>query len=167
MLPYPLNSFPRMFFLFLLDNILSMDSKFLFWCHSPAPLLICHLELKHHTFIAPLNLVYILTALPQIRLHMHACSVAQSCPTLWPHGQAPMSMGFSKQEYWSGLPFPPPGDLPDPGIEPVSPAMEADSKIFKDEDRICLGFGSPSWNICFALSWVSGQFSNLKFGKLN
>ena len=30
-------------------------------------------------------------------------------------------MGFSKQEYWSGLPFPPPGDLPDPGIEPVSP----------------------------------------------
>ena len=44
--------------------------------------------------------------------------------------QAPMSMGFSKQEYWSGLPFPPPGDLPDPGIEPVSPTMEADSKIF-------------------------------------
>ena len=31
-------------------------------------------------------------------------------------------MGFSRQEYWSGLPFPPPGDLPDPGIEPVSPA---------------------------------------------
>ena len=34
--------------------------------------------------------------------------------------QAPMSMGFSRQEYWSGLPFPPPGDLPDPGIEPSS-----------------------------------------------
>ena len=34
-------------------------------------------------------------------------------------------MGFSKQEYWSGLPFPPPGDLPDPGIEPVSPASPA------------------------------------------
>ena len=34
--------------------------------------------------------------------------------------QAPLSMGFSGQEYWSGLPFPPPGDLPDPGIEPVS-----------------------------------------------
>ena len=32
-------------------------------------------------------------------------------------------MGFSKQEYWSGLPFPPPGDLPDPGIEPASPAL--------------------------------------------
>ena len=40
--------------------------------------------------------------------------------------QAPLSMGFSKQEYWGGLPFPPPGDLPDPGIElpsPVSPAL--------------------------------------------
>ena len=34
--------------------------------------------------------------------------------------QAPLSMGFSRQEYWSGLPFPPPGDLPDPGIEPAS-----------------------------------------------
>ena len=36
-------------------------------------------------------------------------------------------MGFSKQEYWSGLPFPSPGDLPDPGIEPKSPALLADS----------------------------------------
>ena len=36
-------------------------------------------------------------------------------------------MGFSRQEYWSGLPFPSPGDLPDPGIEPGSPALEADT----------------------------------------
>ena len=36
-------------------------------------------------------------------------------------------MGFSRQEYWSGLPFPPPGDLPGPGIEPWSPALEADA----------------------------------------
>ena len=35
--------------------------------------------------------------------------------------------GFSRQEYWSGLPCPPPGDLPDPGIEPESPALQADS----------------------------------------
>ena len=39
--------------------------------------------------------------------------------------QAPLSMEFSSQEYWSGLPFPFPGDLPDPGIEPVSPALQA------------------------------------------
>ena len=41
--------------------------------------------------------------------------------------QAPLSMGFSRQEYCSGLPLPPPGDLPDPGIEPMSPAMVVDS----------------------------------------
>ena len=41
--------------------------------------------------------------------------------------RAPLSMRFSRQEYWSGLPCPPPGDLPDPGIEPRSPALQADS----------------------------------------
>ena len=41
--------------------------------------------------------------------------------------QVSLSMGFSRQEYWSGLPFPSPGDLPDPGIEPRSPAMQADA----------------------------------------
>ena len=46
--------------------------------------------------------------------------------------QAPLSMGFSRQEYWSGLPFPSPGDLPDPGIKPESPtapALQADSLL--------------------------------------
>ena len=41
--------------------------------------------------------------------------------------QAPLSMGFPRQEYWSGLPLPSPGDLPDPGIEPVSSALHTDS----------------------------------------
>ena len=41
--------------------------------------------------------------------------------------QAPPSMGFSRQEYWSGLPFPSPGDLPNPGIKPGSPALQADA----------------------------------------
>ena len=40
--------------------------------------------------------------------------------------QAPLSMVFSRQEYWSGLPCPPPGDPPNPGIEPGSPALQAD-----------------------------------------
>ena len=43
--------------------------------------------------------------------------------------QAPPSMGFSKQEYWSGLPFPSPGDLPDPGIKLRSPALQVDSLL--------------------------------------
>ena len=55
------------------------------------------------------------------------CSVTPSCPILWDPWvvahQAPLSIGFSRQEYWSGLPFPPPGNLPDPGIEPASPAL--------------------------------------------
>ena len=41
--------------------------------------------------------------------------------------QVPLSMGFPREEYWSGLPFPPPEDLPDPGIEPGSPALQADT----------------------------------------
>ena len=57
--------------------------------------------------------------------------VTTSCPTLatpWTVAhQAPRSMGFSRQGYWSGLPFPSPGNLPDPGIEPRSPALQADS----------------------------------------
>ena len=48
--------------------------------------------------------------------------------TLWTVAyQAPPAMGFSRQKYWSGLPFPSPGDLPDPGIKPRSPALKADA----------------------------------------
>ena len=59
--------------------------------------------------------------------------VAQSCPTPatpWTVAhQAPRSMGFFSQEYWSGLPFPSPGGLSDPGIEPRSSALLADSLL--------------------------------------
>ena len=55
-------------------------------------------------------------------------SHVQLFATLWTVTyQAPLSVGFSRQEYWSGLPFPSPGDLPDPGIEPGSPALQADA----------------------------------------
>ena len=57
--------------------------------------------------------------------------VLKSCPTLatpWTIAyQAPLSMGFSRQEYWHRLPFPSPGDLPDPGLEMWTPALQADS----------------------------------------
>ena len=43
--------------------------------------------------------------------------------------QAPLPMGFSRQKYWSGLPCPPPGDLPNPGIKPRSPPLQADSLL--------------------------------------
>ena len=59
--------------------------------------------------------------------HYAVCSVMSD--SLRSHGpvtrQAPLSLGYSRQEYWSGLPFPPPGDLTDPGIEPMFPASPA------------------------------------------
>ena len=59
---------------------------------------------------------------------MKSLSRVRLFATLWTVAyQAPPSMGFSRQEYWSGLPFPSLGDLPDPGIEPGSPAMQADA----------------------------------------
>ena len=51
--------------------------------------------------------------------------------------QALLSMGFSRQEYWSGVPFPSPGDLPDPGIEPRSPALEADTLTSEPPGKRC------------------------------
>ena len=50
----------------------------------------------------------------RVRLFVTSLTVAR---------QAPLSMGFSRQEYWSGLPCPPPGDLPDPGIQPAPPSL--------------------------------------------
>ena len=49
--------------------------------------------------------------------------------------QAPLSMGFSKQEYWSGLPFPSPGNLSNPAIEPRSPALQADSLLTEQQGK--------------------------------
>ena len=56
--------------------------------------------------------------------HAHALGRVPFFATPWSvAGQAPLSMGFPRQEHWSGWPFPSPGDLPDPGTEPVSPAL--------------------------------------------
>ena len=71
--------------------------------------------------------------------------VTKSCLTLvtpWTlAGQAPLSMGFSRQEYWGGLPFPSPGDLPNPEIEPESPALQADCLPTEPP-------GKPFWYMC-------------------
>ena len=67
--------------------------------------------------------------------------VAQSCLTHcdpWTLAcQAPLFVEFSTQEYWSGLPFPSPGDLPDPGMEPGSPALQAGALLMKDSCICC------------------------------
>ena len=74
--------------------------------------------------------------------------------TLWTVAcQAPLSMGFPRQEYWSGLPFPSPGDLPHPGTETISlasPALQADSLPSEPP-------GKPGWrNICFKCGQLFG-----------
>ena len=65
----------------------------------------------------------------------HACQVTSvmfDSATLWTIArQAPLSMGFSRQEYWSGLSFPSPGDLPDPDIKPRPPALQTDDSPTK------------------------------------
>ena len=68
-------------------------------------------------------------SLSPVRLFATPCTVTY---------QAPQSMGFSRQEYWSGLPFPSPGDLPNPGIEPGSPALQTDALPSKSH-------GKPDW----------------------
>ena len=59
---------------------------------------------------------------------MVSCTVVSDSATPWTVArQAPLSVGFSRREYWSGLPCTPPGDLPNPGIEPKSPTLQVDS----------------------------------------
>ena len=67
--------------------------------------------------LTPVDMFDVVQSLSHVRLFATPWTVAY---------QAPLSMGFSRQEYWSGLPFPSPGGLPEPGIEPGSPALEAD-----------------------------------------
>ena len=63
--------------------------------------------------------------------------------------QAPPSMGFSRQEYWSGFLFPSPGDLPDPGIEPRSPAFQADALSSEHQGSQCLLVWHLVSRLCF------------------
>ena len=80
--------------------------------------------------------------------------------------QAPLSMEFSRQEYWSGWPFPSTGDLPDPGIKPRSPALQADSLLSELQGSLCNLMdctlsGSSIHGILQAriLEWVTIPFS--------
>ena len=64
----------------------------------------------------------------EFHLKVKSLSRVQLFVTPWTLAyQASLSMGFSRQEYWSGVPFPSPGDLPNPGIKPGSPALQADT----------------------------------------
>ena len=64
--------------------------------------------------------------------------------------QALLSMGFTRQEYWSGLPFPSPGDLPYPGIESGSPALQADSLLSEPP-----GNSKKAWSPLVRRTWCT------------
>ena len=76
--------------------------------------------------------------------------VAQSCLTMWSHGLQPSRhlcpQGFSRQEYRSGLPCPPPGDLPNPGIKPRSPTLQADSLPSEPQVKPSLSYDNSIFN---------------------
>ena len=82
--------------------------------------------------------------------------VIKLCPTLvtlWTVAlQAPLSMGVSRQEYWSGLPFPSPGDLPNPGIEPGSLALQVDSLLSERWGNCYL---QCCVHFCCTMKWIS------------
>ena len=90
-----------------------------------------------------------------------ACSlVTQSCATLWPHGLQPTRLlcpwVFSRWEYWAGLPCPPTGDLSKPGVEPRSPALQADSLPSEPP-------GKPKISVGISVGWVSGLPDSLSY----
>ena len=59
--------------------------------------------------------------------------------------QSPLSVGFSRQEYWNGLPFPSPGDLPNPGMEPGSPALQTDALPSEPPRKPNVPINIPNW----------------------
>ena len=70
---------------------------------------------------------------------MHVCSVVTDSANSWTVAhQAPLSMGFSWQEYWSTLPCPPLGDLPDPGVESASPTLQVNALLLSHQGSLVI-----------------------------
>ena len=102
----------------------------------------------------------VLRFLKKIKIKLHACilshfSHVQLFATLWTVAyQAPLSMGFYRQEYCSGLPFPPPGDLPNPGIKPKPPTLQADCSLLSH-------WGSPKLPYILAIPLLDRSVKEL------
>ena len=96
-----------------------------------------------HILISLISCARVLSHFSHVQLFVTPWSIAH---------QALLFMGFSRQEYWSGLPCPPPGDLPDPEIELGSPALQVDSLLFEPP-----GGRGPRNNSFLCQSWVLGR----------
>ena len=108
------------------DIKVTVSGKVCDWCRlGPHPLLgssHCGQEMNDYNWSIPCHVK------ESEKVKVKSISCVWPFVTLWTVAhQAPSSMGFSRQEYWNGLPFPSPGDLPNPGIEPRSPALQADA----------------------------------------
>ena len=101
-------------------------------------------------------------------MKLYVCSVTSNSLGPWTVApQAPLSMGFSRQEYWSGLPFPPPGDLPDPEMEPTTPASPALAGGFfttapPGKSEIMCTDG-----LFYIYNYISGERRNILFFKVS
>ena len=94
---------------------------------------------------------------------MKSLSCVQLFATLWTVAhQAPLSMGFSRQEYWSGLPFPSPRDLPKPGIEPGSPALQADSLSSEPPGKTLSPTNFSIHGLVYARDWQTVAMGHIK-----
>ena len=89
-------------------------------------------------------------SLPFVLLLFSHSAMSNSFATPWTVAcWVPLSMGFPRQEYWYGLPFPTPGDLPNPGVEPRSPALQADSLVLSQQ-------GSPPFLLPTSICYLEG-----------
>ena len=111
--------------------------------------LLCTHQGQSGTFIAGSFLPLPGWAVPVLSLLLSCSVVSDSFATPWTVAiQAPpLSMGFPRQEYWRRLPFPPPGDLPNPGVEPASPALigRGDSLRLSHLGSPCCHYTHPFW----------------------
>ena len=137
--------------------------KFCEWLH--------FLTLKYHIYLPNLSTpkIYMFKTKfnVSVSLDVHMCAPLQSHIWLFwdpmDSSQDPLSTEFSSQEYWSGLPFPPPGDHPDPEMEPVSPALQANSLPLSHLGSPCLYESSYS-DASILVAWLvwssSHQYRN-------
>ena len=110
----------RALWLFFLCFFLSLDLPCVNWASQEC----CLFYLRSSLRSSDLPLFYFHGLFPPLSFsHCHSGLLFSILTTY----HAPSSMGFSRQKYWSGLPFPSPGDLPNPGIKPGSPALQADA----------------------------------------
>ena len=108
-------------------------------------------------------IVFVLLWWWKVKLLSHVWLFVTPCTVAY---QAPPSMGFSRQEYWSGVPFPSPGDLPNSGIQPWSPTLQADALTSELPGKPWFCFGGNTNSECFFNNSLSSSWHNSTSGNI-